>query len=47
MLEPGQRRMFLETLRPPEGYLFDRAVGTTFTLDLMTLLAVPPRVHIP
>ena len=41
MLEPGQRRMFLETLRPPEGYLFDRAVGTTFTLDLMTLLAVP------
>ena len=41
MLEPGQRRMFLETLRPPEGYRFDRAVGTTFTLDLMTLLAVP------
>lgn len=41
MLEPGQRRLFLETLRPPEGYLFDRAVCTTFTLDLLTLLAVP------
>ena len=41
MLEPGQRRLFLETLRPPEGYRFDRAVGTTFTLDLLTLLAVP------
>ncbi|MDE2824065.1 MAG: phospholipase D family protein [Chloroflexota bacterium] len=41
MLEPGRRRLFLDTLRPPEGYLLDRAVGTTFTLDLMTLLAVP------
>ncbi len=41
MFEPGQRRLFLETLRPPDGYVFDRAVGTTFTLDLMTLLAVP------
>ena len=41
MLEPEQRRLFLETLRPPDGYRFDRAVGTTFTLDLMALLAVP------
>ena len=41
MLEPEQRLLFLETLRPPEGYRFDRAVGTTFTLDLMALLAVP------
>lgn len=41
MLEPGQRRLFLDALRPPEGYFFDRAVGTTFTLDLLTLLAVP------
>jgi hypothetical protein len=29
------------TLRPPDGYRFDRAVGTTFTLDLIALLAVP------
>ena len=41
MLEPDRRQLFLETLRPPEGYRFDRAVGTTFTLDLMALLAVP------
>ena len=41
MLEPGRRRLFLETLRPPDGYLLDRTVGTTFTLDLMALLSVP------
>lgn len=41
MLEPNRRRLFLDTLRPPEGYAFDRAIGTTFTLDLMTLLSVP------
>ena len=41
MLEPGRRRLFLDTLRPPMGYEFDRAVGTTFTLDLMALLSVP------
>ena len=41
MLEPGRRRLFMNTLRPPHGYVLDRAVGTTFTLDLMTLLAVP------
>ena len=41
MLEPDRRRFFLDTLRPPDGYRFGRAVGTTFTLDLMTLLSVP------
>ena len=41
MLEPGRRRLFMDTLRPPDGYVLDRAIGTTFTLDLMTLLAVP------
>ena len=41
MLEPGHRRLFLDALRPPEGYTFDLAVGTTYTLDLMALLAVP------
>ena len=41
MLEPGSRRLFLDTLRPPEGYSFDRAIGATFTLDLMALLSVP------
>ena len=41
MFEPGHRRLFLDTLRPPDGYLLSRAVGTTFTLDLMALLSVP------
>ncbi len=41
MLEPGNRRLFLESLRPPEGYTFDLAVGTTYTLDLLALLSVP------
>ena len=41
MLEPGRRRLFLDTLRPPDGYVLSRAVGTTFTLDLMALLSVP------
>lgn len=41
MLEPGSRRLFLDTLRPPDGYVLTRAVGTTFTLDLMALLSVP------
>ena len=41
MLEPGHRRLLGDTLRPPEGYSFDLAVGTTYTLDLMALLAVP------
>ena len=41
MFEPGQRRLLHDTLRPPEGYGFDCAVGTTFTLDLLALLSVP------
>ncbi len=41
MLAPGDRRLFLDALRPPEGYSFDLAVGTTYTLDLLALLAVP------
>ena len=41
MLEPGRRRLFLDTLRPPDGYQLSRAVGTTFSLDLMALLSVP------
>ena len=41
MLKPEQRRLLLDTLRPPEGYRFDRTIGTTFTLDLESLLTVP------
>jgi len=41
MLEPLNRRHLLESLRPPAGYDVDAAIGTTFSLDLMTLLTVP------
>ena len=41
MLEPDDRRHLLEALRPPEGYALDCAIGTTFSLDLLTLLTVP------
>lgn len=41
MLSTDQRSLFLEALYPPEGYAFDRGIGTTFTLDLLTLLMTP------
>ena len=41
MLEPDNRRLLMDTLGPPPRYEFDRAVATTFTLDLTALLAVP------
>lgn len=41
MLELDQRRLFLEALKPPAGYEFDRGIGTTFTLDLTALLITP------
>lgn len=41
MLGPHERRTLFDALRPPVGYTVDRAVGTSFTLDLMTLLVAP------
>lgn len=41
MLAPDNRELLLEALRPPDGYQFDRGVGTTFSLDLLTLLIAP------
>jgi hypothetical protein len=41
MLEPQERRLLLDSLRPPLGYRLDHAVGTTFTLDLLALLTTP------
>lgn len=39
MLAPRDRSLFSEALRPPIGYRFDQAVGTTFSLDLISLLS--------
>ena len=41
MLEAQERRLLLDSLRPPDGYDLDCAVGTTFTLDLLALLTAP------
>ena len=41
MLGTRDRTLLLDALRPPAGYRLRRAVGTSFTLDLMTLLTVP------
>ena len=41
MLAPRDRTLLLEALRPPEGYGLDRAMATTYTLDLVALLTAP------
>jgi hypothetical protein len=41
MLEPTSRVVYLDELRAPEGYTLDRAVATTFSLDLLSLLMAP------
>lgn len=41
MLEPDSRQLLGEALRPPAGFHFDRAIGTTFSLNLMALLTMP------
>jgi hypothetical protein len=41
VLEPHDRRLLLECLRPPEGNQLSFALGTTFTLDLLSLLVCP------
>ncbi|MET0885088.1 MAG: phospholipase D family protein [Mycetocola sp.] len=41
MLEPDARAALTEQLRPPHGYELANAVGTTFTLDLTSALAIP------
>ena len=41
MLAPDDRRTLLEALRPPLGYRLDRAIGTTYSLDLQALLLAP------
>jgi len=41
MLEPQSRTLLLDALEPPSDYKLDYAIGTTFTLDLVALLAAP------
>ena len=41
MLEPRDRLLLFEALRPPDGFHFDQGIGTTYTLDLLALLTAP------
>ncbi len=41
MLEPQDRRLLLKSFSPPLGHRLDWAVGTTYSLDLIALLAAP------
>ena len=41
MLDPYDRVQLVNELRPPDGFEFDSGIGTTFSVDLETLLTVP------
>ena len=41
MLNPNIRQIYLDALRPPAGYSLDRAIATTFSLDLFSVLMFP------
>jgi hypothetical protein len=40
-LDPQQRALYGDILRPPSGYGFDCAVATTYSLDFETALVIP------
>ncbi|WP_018174065.1 phospholipase D family protein [Thioalkalivibrio sp. ALJ9] len=44
MLDPNGRSQYTSLLTPPPGYSLDQALGTTFSLDIPTLLTIP--VHL-
>ena len=41
MLEPHARTLLVDALRPPEGFVLDCGIGTTYSLDLLALLTAP------
>jgi len=41
MLGTRERTLLLGSLRPPPGYRLERAIGTSYTLDLLALLTAP------
>jgi hypothetical protein len=41
MLRPEERQHLMEPLRPPAGCKLDVAVGTTYSLDLISALMLP------
>ncbi len=41
MLEPNSRALLIDSLKAPEGYRLDRAICTSYSVDLLTLMSVP------
>lgn len=41
MLEPRDRQLFFDALRPPVGYRFDQGIATTYSTDLVALMMAP------
>jgi len=41
MLNPDNRHLYLQSLKPPANYELEYGIGTTYTLDLTTLLMIP------
>jgi hypothetical protein len=41
LLDPEDRDLYTDLLRPPPGMRFDAGIGATYSLDLDTLLTVP------
>lgn len=41
MLGPDDRKIYLNEIKPPVGYELDFAVGTTYSLNLLSLIMVP------
>lgn len=41
MIDAEKRSLLTDALTPPAGYCFDSAIATTYSLDLITLLALP------
>lgn len=41
MLKPSDRRLLFDSLAPPSGFHLDWTIGTTYSLDLMAMLAAP------
>lgn len=41
MLEPRERQLMFDALRPPLGYTFDQGIGTTYSADLLALMMAP------
>ena len=41
MLEPESRHLLTDALRPPDGFAVERALATTYTVDLNSVLLAP------